>query len=342
MEASVGFGIIGTGNIAQFHAACIEKISNAELLGVLSKSQSRALQMAPKFNAPVFWEEEAILENPKVDVIIICNESGLHGETISKISKARKNILCEKPLETSLEKIDAIESVVKQNQVKLACVFQNRENPEFKKLKKFLAAGVLGKPLLCQTSINWYRPEEYYRDSWRGTKKLDGGAALMNQGIHTIDLMLDLMGDVSEISGYIDTLHHKIEGEDVGVASFKFKNGALGTLSGGTALFPGLPESIHIYGTQGSIFFSGGKITSSTIESVQKELANTAGDSGSGASDPMAITDQFHQAVIKDMIEVVTLDKKPKVDLQEAKKSVALINAIYKSNGNAVLLKSLK
>ncbi len=103
-----------------------------------------------------------------------------------------------------------------------------------------------------------------------------------------------------------------------------------------------MPESIHIYGTQGSIFFSGGKITSSTIESVQKELANTAGDSGSGASDPMAITDQFHQAVIKDMIEVVTLDKKPKVDLQEAKKSVALINAIYKSNGNAVLLKSLK
>jgi len=164
----------------------------------------------------------------------------------------------------------------------------------------------------------------------------------MNQGIHTIDLMLDLMGDVSEISGYIDTLHHKIEGEDVGVASFKFKNGALGTLSGGTALFPGLPESIHIYGTQGSIFFSGGKITSSTIESVQKELENTAADSGSGASDPMAITDQFHQAVIKDMIEVVTLDKKPKVDLQEAKKSVALINAIYKSNGNAVLLKSLK
>ncbi len=342
MESSVGFGIIGTGNIALFHAACIEKISNAELLGVLSKSQSRALQMAPKFIAPVFWEEDSVLENPKVDVIIICNESGLHGETISKIAKAGKHILCEKPLETSLEKIDIIESVVKKNQVKLACVFQNRENPEFKKLKKFLAEGVLGKPLLCQTSINWYRPEEYYHDSWRGTKKLDGGAAFMNQGIHTIDLMLHLMGDVSEISGYIDTLHHNIEGEDVGVASFRFKNGALGTLSGGTALFPGLPESIHIYGTLGSIFFSGGKIVSSTVESVQKELENSAVDSGSGASDPMAISDEFHQAVIKDMIEVVTLDKKPKVDLWEAKKSVALINSIYKSNGNALLLKSLQ
>ena len=115
--------------------------------------------------------------------------------------------------------------------IKLGCVFQNRENPEYIKLKNYLDSGALGKVLLCQSTINWYRSPKYYEDSWRGTIAMDGGAALINQGIHTVDLIIDLMGEVSEVNGYIDTLYHKIEGEDIGIASIKFKSGALGTLS---------------------------------------------------------------------------------------------------------------
>ena len=338
MERNLGFGIIGTGNIAKFHANCIEKIDNAHLIGVLSKTETRANQVVQDFNCPVFWDIEKLLSYSDIDIICVCNESGLHGVTIAKIAKAGKHVLCEKPLETTVEKIDQIAATIKSSGIRLGCVFQNRENPEYKKLKSYIRSGTLGKILLSQISINWYRPPSYYEDSWRGTNTLDGGAALINQGIHTIDLMLDLMGEVSEISGFVDTLHHEIEGEDVAVASIKFKSGALGTLSGGTALYPGEPESISIYGTMGNITFSGGEITSTTVTSIQQELSILNNEHGSGASDPMAITDQFHIALIMDMMHAVVHDRDPKVTIDQAKKSVALINSIYKSKGNQIKL----
>ena len=336
MDRKLGFGIIGTGNIANFHANCIEKIQNAKLLGVYSKSETRANRVAKNFSCPVFWDMEKLLSHPNIDIICVCNESGLHYITIDKIAKSGKHVLCEKPLETSVEKIDKIAAIVKSSGIKLGCVFQNRQNPEYKKFKSYISSGTLGEILLCQTSINWYRPPSYYNGSWRGTNSLDGGAALINQGIHTIDLMLDIMGDVNEISGFVDTLHHEIEGEDIAVASLKFKSGALGTLSGGTALFPGEPESISIYGTTGNIIFRGGKIVSSSVASIQQELSKLNNQPGSGASDPMAITDQFHISVIKDMINAVICDKTPSIDIDRARKSVELINSIYNSKGNSI------
>ena len=338
MEKKVGFGIIGTGNIAKFHADCIEKIDNANLLGVVSKSETRAKEVCKLYDCPVFSEIESLLKIPEVDIVCICNESGLHGATITKVAKAGKNILCEKPLETTVDKINKIERVLESSNIKLGCVFQNRENPEYIKLKNYLDSGALGKVLLCQATIHWYRPPNYYKNSWRGTLSMDGGAALINQGIHTVDLIIDLMGEVSEVSGYIDTLYHKIEGEDIGVASFKFKSGALGTLSFGTSIYPGEPESISIYGTKGSIYFSGGKIISSTIDKINNHLIANKIDLGSGASDPMAISDQLHISTIKNMINVILNDEKPKVDIYEAKKSVTLINAIYQSKGNRIVI----
>jgi predicted dehydrogenase len=336
VEKKFGFGVIGTGNIAKFHAQCINKIPNAKLLGVLSKSKSRARQVSKSFNAPVFWDIEKLLSNSEIDIICVCNESGLHAPTISRIAKAGKNVLCEKPLETSVKKIDDISDMVKVSRIKLGCVFQNRENPEYRKLKTYLQSGILGKILLCQTSINWYRPPSYYKDSWRGTLAMDGGAALINQGIHTVDLTLDIMGEVDCISGFIDTLHHQIEGEDVAVAVLKFNSGALGTLSAGTALFPGEPESISLYGTLGNVVFSGGKIISSTVVSIQEELNAIVENPGSGASDPMAISDQFHIATIVDFMKAVQQGLTPKVNIDQARKSVAVINAIYESKGNKV------
>ena len=338
VKRKVGFGIIGTGNIAKFHADCIEKIEGSSLLGVVSKTETRAKEISKLFNCSVFFELEKLLEIPEIDIVCVCNESGLHGETISKIAKAGKNVLCEKPLETTVDKINKIERVLESSHIKLGCVFQNRENPEYIKLKNYLDSGALGKVLLCQSTINWYRSPKYYEDSWRGTIGMDGGAALINQGIHTVDLIINLMGEVSEVSGYIDTLYHKIEGEDIGIASLKFKSGALGTLSFGTSLYPGEPESISIYGTKGSIYFSGGKIISSTVDKINNHLITNKTDLGSGASDPMAISDQLHISTIKNMINVILNDEKPKVDIYEAKKSVTLINAIYQSKGNRIVI----
>ena len=334
MEKQIGFGIIGTGNIAKLHARCIEAIPYAKLLGVVSKTKSRAESVQEYFSSPVFCEIDQLLKTPDLEIVCVCNESGHHLETISKIAKYGINILCEKPLEITTDRIDTISKIIKEHNVKLGCVFQNRMNPEFIQLKKILAEGLLGKILLVQTSVNWYRSSEYYEDSWRGTKEIDGGATFINQGIHTIDLIINLIGEVVEISGFIDTLHHNIEGEDVGVASFRFKNGALGTLSGGTALYPGEPESIGVFGTLGNVQFEGGQIVSSSLPEING-LLNIKGDSnGSGASDPMAIGDQFHIDSITNMIAAVKDEKEPLVGVNEARKSVAFINALYRSEGN--------
>jgi predicted dehydrogenase len=334
LEKQIGFGIIGTGNIAKLHARCIEAMPNAKLLGIVSKTKSRAEAVQESFSSPLLWEMDQLLNISGLEIVCVCNESGLHLETISKIAKYGINILCEKPLEITTDRIDAISNIIKEYNVKLGCIFQNRMNPEFIQLKKILADGLLGKILLVQTSINWYRSSEYYEDSWRGTKKIDGGATFINQGIHTIDLMINLIGEVQEISGFIDTLHHNIEGEDVGVASFRFKSGVLGTLSGGTSLYPGEPESIGIFGTLGNIQFKGGQIVSSSISKIN-DLLNIKEDSnGSVASDPMAIGDQFHIDSIRNMIEAVKDGKEPLVGVNEARKSVAFINALYRSKGN--------
>ena len=145
MERKLGFGIIGTGSIANFHANCIEKIDNANLLGVYSKSQARANQVAENFNCPVFWDMEKLLSNPNIDIICVCNESGLHSVTIDKIAKSGKHVLCEKPLETSIEKIDKIAAIVKSSGIQLGCVFQNRENPEYKNSNLIFLRGLWEK-----------------------------------------------------------------------------------------------------------------------------------------------------------------------------------------------------
>ena len=332
MKKKIGLAIIGTGNIAKFHANCIRKIKNSTLKGVYSRSGRINDELIKEFGCKIFDNIDKLLEVDGIDLVCVCNESGLHGETIKKIAMAGKNVLCEKPLETSIEKIADISQVAKSSGIKIGCVFQNRQNPEYQKLKNYINSGVLGKLLLCQTSINWYRPPSYYNQTWRGSLYLDGGAAFINQGIHTIDLMLDLMGEVKKVVGFIDTLHHEIEGEDVGVASIRFSSGALGTLSAGTALYPGQPESISIYGTLGNICFSGGKIISSSVDFIENELNEIKSDPGSGSSDPMAISDQFHIETIVNMINSIIHDKNPDVGIEEASKSVAFINSIYESN----------
>ena len=181
--------------------------------------------------------------------------------------------------------------------------------------------------------INWYRPESYYTDSdWKGTMEFDGGAAFINQGIHTIDLLLHLMGPVTSVFGKIGTLVHDIEGEDVGAGILNFHNGAIGTLTAGTALYPGYPERIEIYGEKGSILMEGGRIKAWNIKDAPASKPTSKENNGSGAADPTAIGHQNHKKVIADMIEAIQNDRLPMVDGPEARKAVAVITAIYESS----------
>jgi len=324
------FGLVGNGNIAKVHAQCIAQIEGAQLMGVVCSDPQRIEEVKKQFNSPVFPSLTELLSSTAVDAISVCNESGKHGKAIREASSAKKHVLCEKPLEITVDKIDAVLDCVAQNNTVLAVAFQNRTHPEYLKLKKALRDGIIGKPLLLCAQIHWYRDEKYYQSNpWRGTLKGDGGAALINQGIHTLDLVLDLLGDVEFVTGTVATQVHQIEGEDTAVAQLRFKNGVLGTLSGGTCLYPGFSEKIELYGEKGRLIYEAGKIS----DAPNKNLITTTALKENESSATAILEDNtLHRNIYDDFISAIQQKKAPLVCGQSARKSVALINAIYQSS----------
>ena len=333
----LGIGIVGSGSIAKIHASCILEQSNAYLCGILTRNGKRAKEFASTYKTEVFTDSSAFFAQPNLNAVCVCNESGLHGESSIRALSHGKHVLCEKPLETTLSKIDSLIQTLHKSKLKLGVVFQNRMNPAYREFKDFIQSGKLGKLLLVNTQINWYRDEDYYKSNpWRGTLELDGGAALMNQGIHTLDLLLDLMGEVSTVGALVATKTRPIEGEDLAVAHFEFQNGALGTLSAGTSLYPGFPESISVYGSKGNMVFEAGQIHSCSLPEwrpKEKPQANQANNS------PKLNSIALHQSILNNFIEAIDQDKQPLVSALEARKSVALIQSIYQASKTKQIIK---
>ncbi len=332
INKKVRFGIVGTGAIAKIHAACINQIEDAELIAMSSSSEERAKRASENFNIPVFSNYNELIQLKEIDVICIITQSGHHMEPAIAAAMAGKHVFCEKPLEITLERADKMINACKNAGVKLACVFQNRFSADFIEIKDAVKKGFLGKLLMANASINWYRKSEYYKYSpWRGTLEGDGGAALINQGIHTIDLLLNIMGKPESVYGKTKTLVHEIEGEDIANALINFKSGAIGTISAGTALFPGYPERLEIYGEKGSIIFEDGKIINWNVPGHERKISTKPTESISGSSDPMAIGDDLHKAQLIDMIKSIKNNTEPLVNGEEGRKALALIRGIYKS-----------
>lgn len=328
----LGFGIIGTGAIASHHAAAIRAYEGSELVAVCSGTASRAKQAQEKFGVQAYHELEEFLANPGIDVVCICTHSGAHMEPGIAAAKAGKHVLLEKPIEVSLDRADQLIAACREHGVKLGVIFQNRFNSGYIKVREAVKEGKLGKLIMGSAMINWYRDPAYYNTShWKGTLQGDGGAALINQGIHTIDLLLDVMGDVESVYGQVKTVVHDIQGEDLGAAILNFKNGAMGTITGGTSLYPGYPERLEVYGEKGSIILEGGKIKAWNVqgEAGHEEFQSSH---GSGASDPMAIDFKLHLAQIKDMAEAIHENKDPLVTGEIGRKSLELILGIYQSS----------
>lgn len=339
-KKKLGFGIIGTGAIAGLHAAAIHACEDAELVAVCSSTEKRAKEASEKFGVPADYNWDTFLKRKDIDIVAICTHSGNHLEPAIAAAKAGKHILLEKPIEVSVERADELIEVCKSAGVMLGVIFQNRLKPGYLQLKEAVDKGLLGKLLMGTAAINWYRDPSYYSSSsWKGTIEGDGGAALINQGVHTIDLLLDIMGEASAVYGQVRTMVHDIEGEDVGAALINFKSGAIGTITGGTALYPGNPERLEIYGEKGNVILEAGKIVTWNVPGSTGELP-TSEIGGSGASDPMAIDYRLHLGQMQDMVDAVREDRNPMVTGQDARQSLALILGIYQSSreGKQVVL----
>ena len=254
------FGIIGGGNIARFHAQAIQAMEGGALHAIFAHSPDKAKKLGKLFNCKYYSNIDDLLADKEIDIVTIATPSGAHLEPTLKAADAGKHIICEKPLEVTPDRVNKMINYCKEKDVLLSGIFNRRFNPAVEHLKTAIKKNRFGKLTLCDAQIKWYRDQAYYDSgAWRGTWKLDGGGALMNQSIHTIDLLIFLVGNIKRLSATTACLaHENIEVEDTAVAILEFENDARGVIQGSTACWSshGHPAEIQICGDEGSVFLA--------------------------------------------------------------------------------------
>jgi len=334
------FAIVGCGMISNFHVAALSEIENAELVAMSDIVPEAAERAKEEHGVDTYTAHRKMFERDDIDVVNICTPSGVHLDPAIDAANAGKHVIVEKPLEITLKRCDKIIEACENADVKLCTIFPSRFSECNKLLKKVLEDGRFGTLALGDAYIKWYRTQEYYDSGgWRGTWKLDGGGALMNQSIHAIDLLQWFMGPVKSIQSFCETLaHERIEVEDTAVATLRFENGALGVIEGTTAAYPGLLKKIEISGNKGTVIIEEEDIIRWEFEDelpedeeIRKKFASKK-SGGGGAADPSAISHENHKRQILDMLDAIENDKKPLVDGYEGRKAVEIILGIYKSS----------
>lgn len=342
------FGVVGCGMISRFHARAIREIG-AELVACYDRLPIGAERYAEEFGCKAYHDFQDFLKDPEIQIVTICTPSGAHLDPAVAAAKAGKHVIVEKPLEVTVERCDEIIDACEKAGVTLSTIFPSRFHQSSLLLKQAIESGRFGKLTLGDAIVKWYRTQQYYDSGvWRGTWKLDGGGALMNQAIHSVDLLLWLMGDVEQASATCGLVaHENIEVEDVCVASLRFKNGALGLLEATTAAYPGYLKRIEMHGDKGSAVIEEEDIVKWDFAepaegdaAIREMMASKLTATGGGAADPAAIGHQAHAKQFKDVLDAIENGRKPLIDGYEGRKSVEVICAVYKAaqTGAAVKL----
>jgi UDP-N-acetyl-2-amino-2-deoxyglucuronate dehydrogenase len=343
----IGFGIVGGGVIGPFHAHAIAAQPDARLVAVCDVIPGAAEKLAGAFGAEAMTDLDAMLARDDIQIVNVCVPSGLHAEIGIKAALAGKHVVCEKPVDITLDAADRLTAACEAAGVKLQVISQHRFSASMQRLKRAIDDGSLGTLVMGNAEIFWYRAQAYYDSGgWRGTWSLDGGGCLMNQGVHYVDLLRWAMGPVTSVTAKMGTLaHERIEVEDAAVAVIQFANGAIGSLIGTTDAFPGYTCRLEIVGTAGSVILEDGEIKAWNLKSEmgevgaygrskeekKAEVAKNGQGGGPGASDPAAISWGGHAYEIRDLIDAIREGREVALPGREARNAVELILAVYRS-----------
>jgi UDP-N-acetyl-2-amino-2-deoxyglucuronate dehydrogenase len=326
-------GIIGAGNISETHARAASEIEGLRVAAIYGRNSEKAERMAGTFGGKVYTEIEEFLNHKPLDIVAIGSPSGLHAEQGIMAARRGIHVLVEKPIDISTARADALISECEKAGVKLGVFFQDRVSEGIVKLKQLVDQGTIGRPLLASARVRWYRPAEYYTGSkWRGTWELDGGGALMNQGVHTIDLLLWLLGPVSKVYARAVTALHRIEVEDTVVATIEFESSAVATFEATTAAYPGYPRRLEISGTEGTVTLEHDRILSLDLKNSDNTFNVKESNTNLSASSPVVSDVRGHRRLFEDFIHAIQTNSRPVCDGREARRSVELIEAIYSSS----------
>ncbi len=325
-------GLVGAGTISTNHVNALNEIEGARLVAVAEPREEAGRKLAGGNNAQWYSSLEDLLAQSDVDVVVLGTPSGLHADQAVQAAQAGKHVITEKPMSITLEGADRMIEAARASGVTLSCIFQNRFNRDALRLKRGVEAGLFGQPLIGNAFVYWHRKQEYYdaAGGWRGTYQMDGGGALMNQSIHTVDLLQWVMGPVESLCGYAETLARNIEGEDTASATLRFQSGALGSIQGMTSAHKGRPVRVEIIGTEGAATLEGSKITvwqpSREEEVLTEEDIRTTREPTDGESFARS-----HITQMRLIFDALREGRTPPIPGEEARKALELVLGVYQS-----------
>ncbi len=338
MAEKFGFGIIGAGVISTYHAKGIEENPDAKIVAISDLDRAKADEFAEKHDCEVVMDWREMIRRDDIQGVCVCSPSGLHAEHAIGAAQAGKHPLVEKSIAIKLK--DAVNMVraARDNDVKLGVIFQKRTEEAPNRIRKAIADGLFGKIVFADVSAKYWRNQAYYDSAdWRGTWDQEGGGATMTQGIHAIDLMLYMMGDVEKIYAKFDTVaHERIEVEDMALAILTWKNGALGSLHTASSVNPGQGNVFHINGTHGSTTLVEDTITSWAVSDskevvAEETVAGVSGKAGTAASSAQTFPVEGHIKQVRNFIDAVEKGEELVCSGEEGLRSLLLIEALYES-----------
>jgi len=337
MAEKFGFGIIGAGVISAWHAQGIQAHRDGKIVAVSDVMKASAEKFASQYHCEVSADWKELIRRQDIQAVCVCTPSGLHAEQAIAAARAGKHVLVEKPMAINLRDATEMIRAARDNGVKLGIVFQKRTEEAPNRIRKAIAGGVFGKLIFGDASIKYWRNQAYYDSAaWRGTWAMDGGGCTMNQGIHGIDLLLYMMGDVEKIYAKVDTVAHHIEVEDVAIAILTYKNGAYGRLQTATATNPGMGNCFEVNGTLGSAVLVEDAITSWAVSESKEVLAKETvagieGKAGTAASSSTQFPVEGHIIQVADFIAAARTGGDLICSGEDGRRSLALIMALYES-----------
>lgn len=353
MSASnLRFGIIGCGSIAPTHVAALQRIAGVEVVAVADVVAERAAKLADKFGvSKVYASHTELIADGAVDVVVGCTPSGMHVDHAIEAMQAGKHAIVEKPMDVSLQKCDQMIELASKSKLKFSVISQHRWDRASRFVRSAIDEGKLGDIVLATASIKWWRTQNYYDSGdWRGTFEMDGGGCLMNQGVHTIDLLQWLAGEVTHIFAHTRTsAHDRIEVEDIAAATLRFKSGAVGTIVASTAAYPGFPARIDLYGTEGSAIIEGDKLHTLALKSGESfdhqrasahALSVARGGTASVKDEAAAreeneeegeVWGDAHRAQLEDFVSAIRDDRDPLITAEGGKAPLKIVLGVYES-----------
>ena len=332
MQETVKFALVGCGRIAANHLTGIKNAPHAKLAAVCDIIEEKAKKTAAENDLDHFYTDmEEMIEREKPDVCCILTPSGMHAQCAVRAAKRGVNILCEKPLDVNRQNMLRIINACDENHVKLGCIFQRRTFDVAIKVRNAVQEGRFGTITIGSANLRYYRSQEYYDSAgWRGTAELDGGGALMNQGIHGVDMLDWIMGGIYSVTAKCERLCWDIDVEDTATVLVKFKNGAVGTIECCTTAYPGLDTVFHISGNEGNVIFGDGGPYQWQFADKDFLMPSTTENMG-GKNCAYHTGNYGHNYQIEDMALAVLSGREPMVTGSDAMRSVSIILAIYES-----------